>query len=521
MKRLLILFLLMTAPGLMTAQIVGPRPELMSPFIQNSISNMAAYGDTLWVGPSLNRNIGHSNSWYVAENADTVINGMGRLFSISLGQDTIVAGLGFSKDVGDASVQTGLGFYVSVDGGDQWRYIEPPLDDLDADSILYGGRYIDALPIVVPEQSPPYNVDFRGDVIFSASWASGIRRSTDFGFTWERILLPPTELDSLVPEQTYDFYFDPRVPQSGSPNIPAYRNGWQNFLGFSVMIDRSGRVWAGSAGGINVSDNALTAPADSIRWRHFTAGTASNRLLGNWIIRIREHPLTGDIWMTNWITGDGETQGIVATSDGGLTFRRYLEGERINDIGFHDGNIFAAGEFDLFISSNDGQTWEQRTGIRSANARLKPNASFRTIAATTSRMYIGTSDGLISTSDGGDNWDIQRVDFPLAGNNVHSEAGRNVTQYAYPNPFSRSQHDVVRIRFEAQAGVSASITFYDFGMNPIRTIRTDGTSIGVSGVYEAEWDGLDAAGRKVANGAVFYRIDSAGTIMNGKLLVLD
>jgi hypothetical protein len=400
--------------------------------------------------------------------------------------------------------------------------VSPPLDARDADTLRYGGQDVPALPIVVPEQSPPYNVAFKGQVLFTASWASGIRRSMDFGLTWERILLPPTELDSLTPSQTIDFYFDPRVPQSGSPNIPKYRNGWQNFLGFSVMIDSQGRVWAGTAGGVNISDNALTAPADQIRWRHFRAGSASNRMLGNWVIRMREQPSTGDIWLTNWITTTGESQGIVSTSDGGRTFTRHLEGERINDIGFEGNTIYAAGEFDLFISHDNGQTWEQQTGIRSDNARLKSDASFRAVAVASDRVYIGTSDGLLSTPDKGRTWAIQRVDVPLSGGNVFTDDPRDVSVYAYPNPYSRTQHEVVRIRFEADAGDDIHVRLFDFGMNPIRSIHATTQSRPVSdGVYEAEWDGLDSAGRKVANGPVFYRVETGGRVHNGKLMVLD
>jgi hypothetical protein len=522
MRRALILSLL-AFPLVVQAQIFGPRPELSAPFIQNSISNMAAFGDTLWVGPSLNRIIGYGDTWYLAESADSVVNGEGRLFSIALARDTVVAGLGFSKPLNEGTVQTAMGFYISVDGGDIWRFVSPPLDARDADTLRYGGQDVPALPIVVPEQSPPYNVAFKGNVLFTASWASGIRRSRDFGLSWDRILLPPTELDSLTPTQTIDFYFDPRVPQSGSPNIPKYRNGWQNFLGFSVMIDSQGRVWAGTAGGVNVSDNALTAPADQIRWRHFRAGSASNQMLGNWVIRMREQPSTGDIWLTNWITAAGESQGIVSTSDGGRTFTRHLEGERINDIGFEGNTIYAAGEFDLFISHDNGQTWEQQTGIRSESARLKSDASFRAVAVASDRVYIGTSDGLLSTPDNGRSWNIQRVDFPLRGGNVFTgDDSRNVSVYAYPNPFSRTQHEVVRIRFEADAGDDIHVRLFDFGMNPIRTIHATAQSRPVTdGVYETEWDGLDSAGRRVANGPVFYRVEVGGRVLDGKLLVLD
>ena len=52
-----------------------------------------------------------------------------------------------------------------------------------------------------------------------------------------------------------------------------------NLKGFAVHIDRKNRVWYGSAGGINVSDNALYAPIDSIRWNNVGFNYDPNGLL--------------------------------------------------------------------------------------------------------------------------------------------------------------------------------------------------------------------------------------------------
>jgi len=501
------------------AQVAGPLPERMTIFSQNSISNIGAIGDTLWVGPLLSRNIANSPDWYIADQADSVTQGRGRMFSIALAPDTIVVGLGFTQEVAGASVQTAQGFYISIDGGVQWRFVSPPLDPVEQTSIRYGGQDIPVTAIVVPQQSPPFNVNFRGDTIFSAAWASGIRRSRDFGFTWERILLPPFELDRLDPQETYDFTFDPRTPQAGSVNASRYPRGWQNFLGFSVFIDRDGLVWAGTAGGVNISDNALTAPTDSIRWRHIRAQGRLNEMLGNWVIRIRENPSDGKIWLTNWITNSGEQQGLVATSDKGVTFSQHLIGERVNDVTFNGNYIFAAADGGLFISPDNGGTWIKQPQIRSANSFLRPEASFRSAAFGRGRVWIGSSDGLISTTTNGQSWQITRVDFPLAGSNVFQEGAPSVDSYAYPNPFSKSQHGMLRIRFRAPSAGQIRVDLMDFGMNRIRTLEQ--VSITEPGVYEAGWDGLDALGRRVANGPVFYRVTVDGKEITGKFLILN
>lgn len=500
------------------AQIAGPLPERTLIFSQNSISNIAAYGDTLWVGPQLARNIANNMDWFVAD-TDSVARGRGRVYSFSLAQDTVFVGLGYITEDGDNQVQTMMGFYMSTDGGDSWRFINPPLDNISETSIRYGGQDVPALAIVVPQQAPPYNVAFRGETLFTAAWALGIRRSTDFGQTWERILLPPYELDELTPEGIYDFEFNPRTPNPNSDMGRRYPNGWTNFLGFSVMIDHDGHVWAGTAGGLNISDNALSAPADSIRWRHIRAEGGINGMLGNWIIRQRQNPYDKKIWMTNWITLPGNRQGLVATSDKGYTFEQHLVNEDILDITFNGSTIFAAGRNGLFISPDNGVTWVKQPQIRSANSFLKENASFQTAAKSTNRVWIGTNDGLISTTDNGQNWNITRVDFPMAGGNIFQSSTKETDTYAYPSPFSRTQDGIIRIRFKAESIGSASVELMDFGMD--RIIRLPDVQVNQPGIFEISWNGLDSNGNRVANGPVFYSIKLGNERINGKFLILD
>ena len=500
------------------AQNSGPLPERTLIFSQNSISNIGAIGDTLWVGPQLVRNIGNSFDWYVAD-TDSVSQGRGRLYSLALAPDTVLVGLGYITNDGDNSVQTMMGFYLSVDGGDSWNFINPPLDNLGDTKIRYGGQDVPALPIVVPQQAPPYNVTFRGSTLFTAAWALGIRRSTDFGQTWERLLLPPFELDELTPEGTYDFEFNPRTPNASSLMGQKYPKGWTNFLGFSIMIDHEGYVWAGTAGGLNISENALTSPADRIRWRHIRAEGGINGMLGNWIIRIRQNPYDHKVWMTNWITFQGERQGLVTTSNRGLTFEQHLVNEDILDVTFNAGYIFAAGRNGLFISPDNGTTWIKQPQIRSSNSVLKNTTSFQTAAKTTDRIWIGTSDGLISTADNGLTWEITRVDFPMSGGNIYQTDNSETNTFAYPSPFSRTQDGVVRIRFKTTSIGTASIELMDFGMD--RIIRLPDVSVSEPGVYEIAWDGLGTNNNRIPNGPVFYTIKIGSERITGKFLILD
>ena len=492
----------------------GQVPSPYQSIQQNSVSNMGAYGDTLWIGPGMNYNVANELDWHIPEQADSVVDGRGRMFSIALAQDTIVAGIGYNDTMGDESVQAQMGIYISTDGGLTWemsdtsRTLDQPADT----TIRYGGQDLETVPVIVPQQSPPFMVDFKGDVMFFAGWASGIRRSSDFGQSWERIVLPPFRLDELDPEQNYEFTIDPRGDGES--------NDYLNFMGFSVLIGHDGTVYAGTAGGLNISDNALYAPADSIRWRHIRRASAPRGLLGNWITSIRKNPSDRAVWMTNWVAISGEDrEGIVVTRDGGDSFEHHLVGERIYDIGFRGSTIFAVGNNGVFISPDNGVTWEQQKRIHSANTATKPNTTYYSVATAHERVWIGTSDGLASTVDDGATWDITRVNFPLEGQNQHQTDAPNVDTYAYPNPYSPRQHDIVRIKFRNEEHSDVTIRLYDFAMNLIRIL--DQQQALEAGTYEAVWDGTDQQGRKVANGTVFYEVDTGSKRTIGKILLLE
>jgi len=497
------------------AQVIGPVPSPTKSIQQNGVSNMAAIGDTLWIGPGLNRNIGNANEWYKPEKADSVVNGRGRLYSISVAVDTVIGALGYTS-TGD-NVQTGLGYEISTDGGANWDFQPLPLDQQEDTTFVYGGKTYQKLAVTVPQQSAPFGIDHKDNVIFSASWASGIVRSTDFGQTWQRLVLPPDRAAALNPENEYSYQYQDQNGVTHDQYNPRYFN---NLLGFEVMVDQAGNVWAGTAAGVNISPNALTAPVDSIRWEHITFDGSPTGLMGNWVITIKQQPQTHKIWMTNWIASSnrGERYGIVATADTGKTFTHYLEGQKINDISFRGNTIFAAGDNGLFVSPDGGKSWKKYGRIQSPNTFIKASARKLSVAATTDRVWVGTDDGLASTNDQGKSWEITRVDFPLQGGNQYQSDASDVDTYAYPNPFSPTQHQYVRIKFDVKREGNVKIELYDFGMNKIRELENNTFS---KGTYEAVWDGTDAKGRRVANGTVFYRVIAPGHTAKGKILVLD
>lgn len=514
------------------AQLIGPIPDRYETIRQNSVTSLDATGNSLWIGPGLNRIDEGSPDIFVPQTADSVFNGRGRVFSLETKQARVVAGLGYNTESGNESVQTALGFYESEDNGSSWRFIPFPLDpqpnsdDCSPSSVgppcdlefTYGGETYIQTRITVPQQSPPFETDFSGNTILAAAWASGIIRSTDYGDTWERLILPPSTASELTPGNTYKW-----TSQAGDEGTvqrydPRFDN---NLLGFGLLIDSQGRVWAGTAAGINISSNALTAPIDQISWRREVADGTIDGLLGNWVVNIREQPGTGRIWMSNWNASSSQDDrfGLVSTDDGGETFSHYLEGERVNDIGFFDGSIFVAADRGLFISNDNGNTWLRIDQIRSSNQLIARDASYFALSATDEQLWVGSSDGLASTPDGGETWTILRVDVPLEGGNIYAPDSPNVNSYAYPNPFSPSIHDRVRIKYEISNSGQSTLRIFDFGMNLVYEESSNGAS--QPGAYEFIWNGTDNSGRVPATGSYIYVIDTPNGRVDGKILLTD
>lgn len=532
-KAYLICLCFCISPLLLYSQTYGPIDERFSTIRQNSNSTLEATDQTVWIGPGLNSFDETTGEIYVPTHADSVFNGRGRVFSLETSGERIFSGLGYTSTAGESSENAAQGFYQSHDSGKRWHFISFPLDEkandpnCDASSVgppcdlefQYGDETYIRTRITVPEQSPPYEVDFSGETLLSVNWASGLLRSQNNGQSWERIILPPSNVSNLYPEESYGWVSVTPDDEVINRYDPRFDN---NLLGFGLLIDDQQRVWVGTAAGINISENALTAPVDQIEWKHISWNPEMpHGLLSNWVITIRQQPNTDRVWMTNWIT-DSENRdeyGVVYTDDKGETFHQFLVGIQANDIGFFDGNIFVAADNGLYISNDDGKNWDQISQISSPNTFIKPDARYFALTSTEQNLWVGTSDGIASTSDSGETWEILRVDVPLSGGNQYQPDAPNVNTYAYPNPFSPTQHSVVRIKYEMKQPGPATIRIFDFGMNPVQRIQVPAVSS--SGSYETAWDGLTESGRIASNGTYFYSIETSNGFTNGKILLLD
>ena len=516
--------------------VVAQSDLLPSPgILRNIVTNIHAEGSALWVGPFLNVTRDGGNSWFVANN--DVFEGLHtRLYSLDIEGDVIWGGLGESQNQ-EVNGETQLiplarGFTFSTDGGATWKYRthQAPLDDdpattgildLPEDVVTpYGSQDLPTLPATVPELSPPWDLDYDSATghLWSANQIAGLRRSTDNGTTWQRIVLPPDTSRFLSPDLGYTFPF-----YSQPAGIPIDDFHGLNFQVYAVLVDALGRVWAGSPAGLNRSLDGGRS------WHRFDV---TDGMPGNWVISIEEQHIPGaepNIWATTWrgrITNDTpQFNGAVVSTDGGDSYRAVLHGERVYDFAFDDQHVFIAGENGLFVSEDQGFTFRTVRQFIDADRpgrTLRPSSEIYSVATTDDALWVGTADGLLRSHDGGETWTIFRTEIPVDPGDlpfiVPSELVPSVHSYAYPNPFNPPVHRLVRLRYKLDQGSEVTIRIFDFGMNLVRQLTSERQT---AGEWEASWDATDDGGGRVANGAYFYAVQTNGNTFWGKILVVQ
>ena len=515
---------------------------------QNDVGVLEARGDSLFIGPCLDLTTDGGASFQQPAPEGRLCGDVpGRVFSLDGEGDVLVAGLGRPAPGG---VSAAVGFLLSRNGGETFTFQEPQLDAGTEDTVRYGVNVLPALPVVVPQESPPTAVDYVDSTgaVWVAGRASGLRRSLDGGETFERLVLPPDSLGVISPLQLYAFPLRPKRGEAGA--------GFFNHIVSSVLVDETGTVWAGTSAGVNRSrprdvftfetpDTTFTERA----WRRFGFDNTSpdanadadpeldddfgDGLSGNFVPLLREQPLDharNPVWMSTRTTQfQAEERGATFTRDGGATFHQTLLGEEIDDFAFRGDTVYAASPRGLFISegpteSGGDVTYEWRLvqdfpGAELPEAAIAKRRKVLSVATTEAALWAGTEDGLLRSTDGGATWTAFRTRVPTDPESP-TEAVPQTETYAYPNPFSpvAAPAGVVRIVTEAESGARATVRVYDFAMDVVRELAGD---CGARGRCEIVWDGTGAGGGRVANGVYFYEIEAGGETSRGKIMVLE
>jgi hypothetical protein len=475
----------------------------------NSAAHVASRNDTLWFGTNrgLTRTIDSGITWEHFR-SDEAFQPHG-IFSVHLSEKSVWVSTGYSKETTAGSQQAGSGYTYSTDNGLTWIYIPQPLDDYQVDTLLYGENKIPALGITTDAANITYSLSSRGEEIWTASFAGGLRSSSDYGETWKRIILPPDDLDTIHPDDDLSFALSPVEGQ-------LIDEGYLNHRVFSVFVTSDSTIWVGTANGVNRSDDG------GISWRKFNHQNQINSLLGNWVIRIAEQKLengTVRIWTTNWRAEDqNEQYGVSFTDDGGESWVNLLHNIQAYDFAFRDNIIFVATNQGIMRSDDGGKSWNTSgTIIDRESGQRFVSREVLAVASIEPYVWAGTGEGIARTEDAGDmifgyTWKIFRTYIPTSGSG---------TTYAYPNPFSPG-FSMTRIHYDTDSqDAVVSIEIFDFGMNKVRTVIRNANRSGQN-EHDEIWDGNNEDGTVVPNGVYFYRVLIDGDDARwGKIMVLQ
>jgi hypothetical protein len=499
------------------ARQLAPLPDLVS----NQVQVLEPAGDSLWIGPLLSVYVEAERALRIADvpalnESDDVV------FSIEAGtapsrRAPVWAGLAF--DTG--------GNVPGAGGFQSFEERSPQLDTPSDTTVSFGVSTLPAVPITQQAESAPQDLAFgpRADTVWVAGLQSGIRWTADQGETWTRAVLPPDTSQTVDPSTPTDVLVAP--PLDGG-------RGFLNHVGFSVLVDETGTVWAGTARGVNRSRPASVVADGSRRWRRFAAADTANSLPGEVVVDLAEQPRSGGrnpVWMATWAgqqAQEGALQrfGVAVTPDGGDTFRQTLVGERVFEIAAREARVYAAGRTGLFVSDDQGQTWRtiERFPLQNEGRVLPPDLAAQAVAVTDAALWVGTSDGLLRLDrtrepdllDGAPRWRLFRAEVPVNPEEPTEEVP-DVSTYAYPNPFVPSRDQLVRIAYELPEARTVEVTIFDFGMNAVRTITEQKSA----GQQETVWDGTDERGLRVPTGTYHYTVDLGDKTVQGKILLAN
>ncbi len=482
--------------------------------LSNSITDIITNGDTVWLGTSrgVSLSLDGGTNWtnfYGQSDFGTDNNS-------TLGYDYSnrvlwCAGAKSTEVTGGQTLPAGTGLKYTTNNGASWTSISQPLD-AETDTVeQYGINQIRALPVTVTIQNLVYDIAFTPNTIWIATFAGGLRKSTDNGLTWKRVVLPPDYLNSISPNDTLSFCLSP-------VNGNFCGEGNLNHRVFSVIATDDSTLYVGTAGGINKSTD------NGISWVKLNAQNQSQPISGNFITALGYNKSNNTVWASTWkAENQSEFYGVSSSSDGGQTWRTFLRDERPHNFGFRNNDVMVPTDNSVFRSTDNGLTWIGVNSIIDYITDLNTGISLRTntfYAADSylDKIWLGSDDGLVRLNetpgkiwDG--NWKIFFASQPLTANNQ---------TYCYPNPFNPRQEEL-KIKYST-SGSDANVTIriFDFGFNYVRTvIQNVNRNRDLEGVPEF-WNGKDDNGNTVPNGVYFYRVEIGDNdALFGKILVMQ
>jgi photosystem II stability/assembly factor-like uncharacterized protein len=482
----------------------------------NGINDILVIGDTVWVGTDLGVSLTTDGGTNWTNFAGTPAFGSESISAEGYYKGVFWAATYHIENASVGPTETGSGLRYTSDNGKSWTKISQPLDSLKDSLITYGNNNLKALPVVVDEENVIFNIAFTPGTVWITSWAGGLRKSTDMGITWQRVLLPPDFLDSIRPTDSLDFCFS---VQAGK----ICNEADNNFLGFSVIAVNDSTLYVGTAGGLNKSTDG------GVSWTKFNHVNESNPISGDWVVALAYSQTDSTLWAATRRANDPtEIYAACYSKDGGLNWQTTLSNQTIENLAIRstaeqNDELIAATDDGAFRTTDYGANWILPNSITDALTGISiKTPTFYSAAFQGNTIWLGSADGLAKINESGGlwngTWKVFMASQPLTSS---SET------YAYPNPFN-PRTDICKLKYATNGtSVPVTIRIFNFSMQFVRTViqnapRGNPTHvIDNSGGAIDTWDGKDDNGNMVPNGVYFYRVDAGSQKpVFGKILVL-
>ncbi len=475
--------------------------------------------NTIWLGTSrgLSRSTDNGESWKNYYNTNPF--GSDGIIAVAAKNGVVWASTGKTVERDGQSLSQGTGLKYSLDNGETWDSIPQPIDNENDTTIVYGINNIRALPVTVDINNIAYDIALTSDAVWISTFAGGLRKSTDMGQTWQRVLIPPDYLDEINPTDTLSFSLQPVAGAFGNENNLNHRV-------FSVIASNDSTIWAGTAGGINKSTDR------GISWKKFNHLNQEQSISGNFVTALGFNSAENSIWGATWrAEGSTEFTSVSYSTDGGNSWNNTLLNEQVHNFGyriysnssFTFGHTMAASDNGVYRTTNGGSDWIAAPIIRDSQTKVSINTTVFYSATSNAvnginYVWTGSADGLGRLREGtkiweGD-WKVYAASNPLESSNE---------VYAYPNPFKPDGNKPIKFKYSTDNQTKdVTIRVFDFGMNLIRTVVQNATrTLSNESAPVDTWDGLDDKGNELPNGVYFYRIDISGNDpLFGKIIVL-
>lgn len=477
--------------------------------LSNAINDLLVRRDTVWVGTERGLSLTTNGASWSNFGKSDGFKGFG-ISAFAVRNSLVwVAEASSTRENGEA-VSFGEGLYYSTNGGATWTHVPQPVERAGAtvDTLTYGNNKIRALAITVTRSNLTYDIALTSTAVWTANFAGMLRKSTDRGQTWSRVILPPDNLNSISPDMQLNFDLSPTGGALGlRENL--------NHRVFSVFASSDSVIWVGTAGGINKSTDG------GVSWRKFNHQNQQRPISGNFVVAINEQRWAGQqiIWAATVNALDpNEQRGLSFSADGGESWSTTLLGEFVHNIAFKDSIVYAATDRGVYRSSNFGQTWIRNgTIFDPTNLQRIASLPIYAVAVKGDTVWIGGTDGMAYTLDSpthmfGSSWRVFRTYQPV---------GLSSMTYSYPSPFSPDD-EVVRIHYSTRGrNAAVTIRIFNFAMQPVRTLIQNASR---SGAYEHDeiWNGRDDQNNRIANGVYFYVVEVEGLEpMWGKIFIVE